>query len=228
MAMSRSYFSSSMGRPDFSIVASIARLSHKYQIEILLQSATNLLERAFPIEFEIWIENQGFKRAPLLFNPTQAIEAVNLIHLLGRTDMLPMAIYQCSLLDGAPIVRGTRRVDGTLEKLAPEDMERCIRAWKYCLACPQIFLDELFAPSETCERPHKCGPIFMEAAHARLRREGSGLLRGDPLCYIESDTLPRVGSLCPSCVTHRGRGRLLELQQQAWDLFMQTLQHISP
>ena len=123
-------------RPDdFADLAAAARLAHKYTVPVVLAEATLRLQQLFPPTFDILEETEDVRAAAERVRPHDAIEAVNLFHTLGSGgadgaqagDMLPAALYLCCQLEPGQLLRGHQRADGTLERLAMDDVERC---WK--------------------------------------------------------------------------------------------------
>lgn len=153
----------------------------------------------------------------MLFHPAQAIEAVNLIRLLGHVDMLPTALYQCCQLEPSLILWGVERADGTIERLAPADIELCFQAVRGLHIITQSFLLDIFRPCESCKHFQHCSHVYRNTARVKATEEG-GMFSGDPLRYIEdpADVEPLAGSLCQSCAIGRGTARLLYLQEGAW------------
>ncbi|PIL28388.1 hypothetical protein GSI_09539 [Ganoderma sinense ZZ0214-1] len=95
-------------RDHFADLAAAARLAHKYTVPVVLAEATLRLQQLFPPTFDIWEATEDVRAAAERVRPPDAIEAVNLLRLApGR------------------LLRGHRRADGTLERLAEDDVERC-------------------------------------------------------------------------------------------------------
>ncbi|KAI1781603.1 hypothetical protein LXA43DRAFT_978012 [Ganoderma leucocontextum] len=120
-------------RPDatvkFSVLAALARLSHKYQLDQLLEAVVLKLQRTFTTQFEVWNRSGGFleRSSPLELGFRHAIEALNLFRLLDRPDMVPVALYGCCQLQPAELLRGVKRDDGvSQERLSPADLELCM------------------------------------------------------------------------------------------------------
>ena len=209
-----------MDTPDFAIIAALARLSHKYQIDALLQPIVSLLERTFPTSFNTWLQNEGFRRAPIRFVHAQAIEAVNLVRVLGRPDMLPTALYASCQLTPAQICRGVPRADGTLERLEPGDVERCFSATMRLRSIAHGMAVRLFVYPR-CANPESCD-VLCNAVKEALEEEG-GLFGGD-LLRVGVDLAPREwGSwLCKLCAVRNLERGVLASQREAWS----SLHHV--
>ncbi|PIL26648.1 hypothetical protein GSI_11273 [Ganoderma sinense ZZ0214-1] len=128
----------------FSVIAAVARLGHKYQIEPSSRS------------YEEWLK-QGGRSSHLCDHilPFSWVEALNLIQLIGETDMLPLAIYHCCQ-SRSFLSNGTQRADGTVETLDPPMLERCAcyNARTRSIQRQALLNFEIFraGPSESCRR----------------------------------------------------------------------------
>ncbi|KAI0710511.1 hypothetical protein C8Q76DRAFT_598175, partial [Earliella scabrosa] len=96
----------------FAVVAALARLGHKYQLDGLLAESIRRLKSAFPSDLAEWDVVQGGSTALMRVNPTDAIEAFNLFRRIGEHAMLPSAMYGCAQLDCGELLRGVTRADG--------------------------------------------------------------------------------------------------------------------
>ena len=148
---------------DFPTLAAIARMGHKYKIDVVLETALSKLRMTLVSDLEAWVEDtkgQCVTHTPHLY----AIEAVNLFRRVQRPDMLDIPMYLCSLLDPDLLVGGTRRKDGTLERLSPEDLALCIGArQRLTLWC----LKEL---ASLCYNPHN-SPHCAQMCEWHLKRQ---------------------------------------------------------
>ncbi|PIL26653.1 hypothetical protein GSI_11278 [Ganoderma sinense ZZ0214-1] len=115
----------------FPVLAALGRLAHKYQLDQLLDAVVQRLKRSFTTRLATWDRSGGFDptRSPMRLYRDHAIEALNLLRLLDRPEMTPMAVYGCCQLPPKALVRGVRRADGAaLECLALDDLEWCLAA----------------------------------------------------------------------------------------------------
>lgn len=187
---------------EFSVLAAIARLSHKYELDELLEATVRRLKQTFTSGFDVWARNDGFERSPFSVSLSNAIEALNLFHTLGRLEMLPTALYQCCQLDPHYLVFGAPRADGTPESLGPEDLERCLRA-QNALSHEDILvaLAPSAQPAAACGNPHACRK-WMRALFLAVRNDPPPWLRGDPLSSFfvtVTNTSLQQGRLCTLC-----------------------------
>lgn len=114
-------------------------------------------------------------------------------------SVLPLAFYFCAQLDAEVLVHGTRLQDGTLSKLNPDDLVRCINAKSillYTLTQELPVLRISYGVNSKCPREKKCfSPEFhLEPATSRWearyhllsptkkRFRGSSSLFGAPVC----------------------------------------------
>ncbi|RDX51165.1 hypothetical protein OH76DRAFT_1481836 [Lentinus brumalis] len=203
----------------FAVLAALARLAHKYQLDELLSGACGRLASVFSADFDQWRITCGASNALVSLESTDAIEAFHLFSLIGRTDMVPTALYACCQLPFRDIVQGVVRADGTLEKLDSEDLERCLHAREFFTTSfawmSLTFLD--VEPSVRCTRRALCA----EGIHkVRL-----GPLSGPDICQgtqILSDhflflakSMEADGCICGECLAMLLR-RQYSLLQKLW------------
>ncbi|KAI0753648.1 hypothetical protein C8Q74DRAFT_1360943 [Fomes fomentarius] len=116
--------------PTYQQISAYIRLSHKYEIDFVLEQSLEYLQCYFHDDFDKW-----YVRTPLAPLPgmkiVHAIDIVNIARLTGRHFPPPF----CSAARlGQRLVEGYRRGDGSYGQLTPEDLGRCIAAQKL-LAC---------------------------------------------------------------------------------------------
>ncbi|KAI0710512.1 hypothetical protein C8Q76DRAFT_624395, partial [Earliella scabrosa] len=110
----------------FSILASLARMGHKYRIPALLTEATRRLESVYTLT-ACQSRHRSGSTALATVEPQDAIEALNLLRTIGRNDLVPAAFYACCLLDDRTLLQGAMRADGvTFERLRVKDLERIV------------------------------------------------------------------------------------------------------
>ncbi|OJT07012.1 hypothetical protein TRAPUB_2142 [Trametes pubescens] len=174
-------------------IFAIARLAHKYQADELQRQALSCIQEYYAICYDVW-ENKGqqgnvpFETSDM---PRYAIEAVAIARLTNTPSILPLAFYDCCRL-GGKVLEGWRHEDGSISRLADEDLERCLDGTRelachaakattlsfspepvcqsYCNSQTRIrlLLLELLSLSRWLHAPlHACTDLFAELAHAR-------------------------------------------------------------
>jgi len=160
---------------DFSLLAAITRLAHKYQVKDLLKDAVNRLERLFPITYEDFMEtfrDVRFDRG------RHAIEAVNLARLIGDDFILPSILYHCAQLDALTVIRGQTRPDGTVETLSSKDLEICLRGrdaliqTKTIIFTKALTLDQGARFRDGCEDEECCRHVMAYTAEEMATNSG--------------------------------------------------------
>ncbi|KAH9932308.1 uncharacterized protein B0H18DRAFT_1137503 [Fomitopsis serialis] len=143
----------SVDEAQFEDIAAWVRMSHKYNIQDLLVDAMKRLKQYFPDKFA------DFKDDPHAVQRQHAIVAVNLARLTDTATMVPPALYYCCTLDSRTLLRGSARSDGTVDCLAPEDLERCIQGKAELAGQAALCLSRICRPtvSSRCATPTACG-----------------------------------------------------------------------
>ncbi|OJT14406.1 hypothetical protein TRAPUB_9047 [Trametes pubescens] len=125
-------FPSTCHKPDepaaFSTLAALARLGYKYSIDRIFTAAIKRLKAVFTDDFQAWRAHEGRTTPLVKFTRNDAIEAVNLFRKSNQARLLPSALYMCCSLSVHTLLHGAQRADGTVEKLALNDLERCLVA----------------------------------------------------------------------------------------------------
>ncbi|PIL28389.1 hypothetical protein GSI_09540 [Ganoderma sinense ZZ0214-1] len=155
----------------FPVLAALGRLSHKYQLDQLLAGVIRRMKDTFTTQLDVWDPTQasGFcsagssLRLELELEPSDAIEALNLIRLLDRPEMIPTAVFGCCQESLALLLQGTtRRGDGvTAERLSPSDLELCFKVER-----------KLGSDDSDCLSPAKCLDslkVVLDKCHEDLR-----------------------------------------------------------
>ncbi|KAL6308622.1 hypothetical protein BKA93DRAFT_763419 [Sparassis latifolia] len=156
-------FGPNVSRVQFSFVASLIRLGHKYQIIGLRDDAVARLKTCFPSKFEEWDNFEKLRSSSMTMEKTDAITAVNLARLTENHSILPVALYGCCLLDTDTILFGTCRKDGSVERLSPEDTRNCIEGQRRLLRANRNALTWVFDAkkgSMDCELRESCSKIL--------------------------------------------------------------------
>lgn len=145
-----SYISPTEAVP-FSVLAAIARMAHKYQVDWLLEEATRRLKTAFSDKFTMW--PRDLSTSAVTVNGEDAVEAFNLFSRINLPDMLPAALYACCQLDLTYLVHGVLGANNAIvEKLDTDDLERCLTARRLLQERNVKLALTLFRdPSPTCQ-----------------------------------------------------------------------------
>ncbi|KAL6306852.1 hypothetical protein BKA93DRAFT_728331 [Sparassis latifolia] len=203
-------------RLEFSEVEALVRLAHKHQLDGLRAEALERLKAVFTDNFTIYSTRDEL---PLLLRPSDAISVVKLAHLTQELTLLPLALYQCAMLDATQLLEGVPLANGMIDNLSHEDLVRCING-KAILAhkCAMAFSRVFALASSECVSRSLCTST-LSAVQLRvlkmlsLRRHMHALICQ---CMCEElDKLRELGHLCEKChqfmyVTH------LEGRQQVW------------
>ncbi|KAH9937891.1 uncharacterized protein BXZ73DRAFT_20954, partial [Epithele typhae] len=136
----------------FSELASLLRLAHKYDVADAIAIAVDRLTKRFcdPFQSKLgavvdWDEIQTHltTSSGVTFDPADAVEALNLMRLVNSSfaptsnsprfpdSAVAVAIFYCCIaLESNPRVLrvGAPRADGTVEMLSDADFDRCVRA----------------------------------------------------------------------------------------------------
>ena len=108
--------------PSFAELSAVIRLSHKYNIDSVLQQELWRLKAWYPT---------GFDQRPSGINPVDISDpsmhfaVINLARLTGTSTILPGAFYMCRNLGLDVVRKGHVREDGSKEYLASDALNRC-------------------------------------------------------------------------------------------------------
>ncbi len=197
----------------FGIVAVIARLGHKYDVEWVLDEAKRRLRSIFMASYELWSETYGYSSDLVeILSDDSWIEATNIILLIGDTDMLPVAIYQCCQLSSAPF-KGTTRVDGTVETLDLPTLQLCFDARTKVIERQSKLNAETFraGPSKSCRQKEECDKIIRVIYWARVSACPQIYLTGSLMdeeigeLITEFEVGKRICNLCAVALRQRDR-----------------------
>nr|VWP00669.1 Uncharacterized protein [Ganoderma boninense] len=218
----------------FPVLAALARLSHKYQLDQLLSAVVHRLKHHFTTCLSAWDARGGADRRLLLrLSAPSAIEALNLFRLIDRPDMIPIALYECAQLNPVFLVHGGTRSDGiTREQLSPADMELCMEIkeellqatacllTRLCEACDTRIETVTVNPGSGCASPADCVE-GLRTVISRAHRDLSECLSADPLdMYYMSAAVssPVTGEICRACGTVV-KVHYSEERRRIWDSF---------
>ncbi|KAM5544921.1 hypothetical protein V8D89_001819 [Ganoderma adspersum] len=197
----------------FPVLAALARLSHKYQLDQLLAAVIHRMKGTFTTQLDVWEQSGRFCWiSALRLDSTYTIEALNLFRLLDRPEMIPVALYECCQHGPAFLLQGTTRKDGvTQESLSPSDLELCFQVRGELVRATVHLLTELCesytarllqaSSSPSCSSPAMClGSLktLLEKCHENLR----DCIFPDPLdsYYIAMlDNVVYNEELCGAC-----------------------------
>ena len=133
-------------KPSFHALSACIRLGHKYQVDHIVDDAMAFIRKAYPKDFPSYLERTMFRQE-------HAIGVVNLAHLVGATDVLPVAFLDCCALVSKNLVWGFLRPDGTREMLGPHDLARCVEAKDHLMreTVRRLYRMTRFKPSPKCD-----------------------------------------------------------------------------
>ncbi|KAI0788373.1 hypothetical protein C8Q74DRAFT_1195685 [Fomes fomentarius] len=188
----------------FSVLASLARLAHKYQLDFILEESIRRLKTIYTSKFEIWDKHQGISHGGIELKPCDALEAFNLFRRVDQPEMLPTAFYACCRLKTSQILHGTERSDGTLEILEPGDLERCLdsRIALQIHGAQAAVLSYDVHTDQGCSKPPLCGTTLRNQRRA-FPSSTPEILGTHPLTQFLAYRAEQFGHmqlLCPACV----------------------------
>ncbi|KAI0640026.1 hypothetical protein C8Q77DRAFT_1152936 [Trametes polyzona] len=195
-------------------LAALARLAHKYGLDTLLQVTLKRIRVVIPTEYQLWKSYESlesFREMGGLEERAFEIEAYNLLRQCGNEEMALVALEMCTDLSLPTLLHGCQRADGTLEKLPPDDLERCLLAREAISARSarynSQFADVTSPDREPCTSPALCLPMF------RLMRqsiEEMQDLRGNHTEHYKRRMVVRLsvdryhkGGICSACAEHQ-------------------------
>lgn len=151
---------------------------------------------------------------------SDAVEAVNLFRTIGRQEMLPVALYLCSVLPNSTLVRGDVRGDGSQEQLSPDDMVRCLEGRDQLCRQGTRFFYAVFGAevAQNCTTPDRCA-LFVQAWQRQLRSpQFEGMLGHTVLhefCLPLIEATRKTGELCTHCLERLTTSHE-QLQRDIW------------
>ena len=138
-------------------LSALARLAHKYQIDVVERYAIGRLKEVFTNNFEAW-EREVYVFNESFIAPCNPIDSIDLARLTNAPSMLPLSFYLCAQ-DMNLIVDGQKREDGTCTMLSNADMKRCIAGYGELCRMSEPMLQQTFLappPPNFCETPSEC------------------------------------------------------------------------
>ncbi|TCD61648.1 hypothetical protein EIP91_008136 [Steccherinum ochraceum] len=187
---------------DWYTTRSILRMSHKYEIDDLLEEGKRRLRLRFPGDLKSW-DRLYSSSAIVLGSPSDAISMANMTRFLGLSRLHHRALYDCCQLDTDMLVNGAYDDNLVREVLCSEDIRACIDgrtklAAASLRAMPSSWSD-LVGPDQTsCTSNMSCMQAFIDLGVSPLHRTK---INFDPLC--PSPSLKNLSrKLCKSCAKH--------------------------
>ncbi|KAL6298846.1 hypothetical protein BKA93DRAFT_923261 [Sparassis latifolia] len=211
---------------EFSEVAALVRLSHKYGIEPICRDGLARMRTIFTDDFSTWsdlrrstLDGVHSICSPVLhLKAAEAIMAVSLARLTNSLTMLPVALYICCLLQARVLLQGATLSDGSSAQLSAEDLQLCVRAISTLSTGHFAGILRLWAqPSPQCSRGSTCANslqkfVMRTSKHAKELTSVDVLGRSSDLI----DVLVVEGRPCADCaVCMKSRG--LEWSYRYWD-----------
>ncbi|GBE89238.1 hypothetical protein SCP_1502460 [Sparassis crispa] len=210
----------------FARIAALVRMSHKYEIDDLLEDALARIRTCFPDDFDVWESETGEhdSSSVMTFSPTDAITVVNLGRLTNTLSLLPVALYRCCQLRPQDLLSGSGEGDRVVEQLTTDDLARCIGARGVLVHEAIAMLRDIAAPvtSVYCRTHYICqegmGEI-LSAMYDHCKDElsiPSGRIH--PL-QSSSDVISQEASLCEVCDNCQLllKSRDVEARERLWN-----------
>ncbi|KAI1786600.1 hypothetical protein LXA43DRAFT_897702 [Ganoderma leucocontextum] len=215
----------------FPVLAALGRLAHKYQLDQLLEAVVHRLKSTFTTQLEVWDRSGGFEnptRSPLKLSHRHAIEALNLIRLLDKPEMVPTALYCCCQLGPDALVLGLKREDRvSLECLSSSDLVLCLETKALLVRQTVLLLSRLCqalaarikeaADDGRCPSQFTC-VVALKRLLDNWRDFPHEYTDEDPLNEYYMETLDAEEAdekMCSACVG-AVRIKLSELRKEAW------------
>ncbi|KAH9930230.1 uncharacterized protein B0H18DRAFT_1145954 [Fomitopsis serialis] len=206
------------------VASGILSLSHKYDIESFYEEAIYRLLEDYPVTFDRFRSTEQYFLEP--FEAAHHAGSIFIINAARRIrtpellELLPLAFYLCSLLDGSLLVKGVPRSNGELEKLSADDLLRCIngkeglmKANAAATMCLGPFTESL---ADDCKVFETCKKALVAITQDAL--EADIFSACDALTNIDSwiDEKARKYALCERCAGNI-RSVHRDAQKEVWD-----------
>ncbi|KAI0737397.1 hypothetical protein C8Q80DRAFT_1115176 [Daedaleopsis nitida] len=199
----------------FSILASLIRMGHKYNIPTVLNDALSRLKKYYTADFNSWRDCKARKRY-VSTTSLDAMTVIKLAHLTDTPSLLPIAYFVCcDLIAETYSDDSDKAAQLILADLAPEDPCRILTGSTHLVrhAAMRISAFLTAIPSADCKSPQRCdtkmhlllikrledGTAYQKLAHRSAIEPMAAWLVEDP-------ALP----LCGACVEN---GREFDIQQ---------------
>ncbi|KAI0355243.1 hypothetical protein OH77DRAFT_354435 [Trametes cingulata] len=142
----------------FHTLASLIRMSHKYGVQDVYNTALARLKKYYTSDLQAWDDRKG-RRRYVLANAADALTVLELAYLTNTPSLLPTAYLICCSLDNARrLKKRTRQEQPLLASLSPWDL-KCVVTGKAKLAqrrATRLLGFLRAAPCAACPRPEKC------------------------------------------------------------------------
>ena len=147
-----------------------------------MQRSIAYLKKHFVESYDTWARVDPPR--PPSFKAIHSIGVVNLAHMTNTPSLLPTALMGCCMLDATELIEGFKREDGTLEKLSPEDLGRCLLGRANLVRANTLATISLFNQklSEGCTRRDVCAPVFLRLLDELRNRCIQEVARHDASC----------------------------------------------
>ncbi|KAH9842444.1 uncharacterized protein C8Q71DRAFT_203514 [Rhodofomes roseus] len=187
-------------RLPFSTVACLIRLGHKYQMESILTGAISRLKTCFPALYADACMLRNRRSSYMSFKDEDAVAVVNLARLTQTGIVLPGALFVCALLPNELLLHGVPRGDGTMERLAPEDIVRCLNGRECLVRAARtrfewLLLEDMYT-SDDCSQEEECQPAMERMAKDIARQ---GLLSNIDFLNVMLAGQHETNNMCVSC-----------------------------
>ncbi|RDX41828.1 hypothetical protein OH76DRAFT_1363808 [Lentinus brumalis] len=209
------------GPMNFSVLAALVRMGHKYEVESVLDESLRRLGTVYTTDFAVWNEHQHEGTSVVSLCDEDAVEAINLFRLTGQSQMLPSAFYACARLDISEILAGMERADGTLETLSAEDLELLLEGRTELVKYDAHIIAHFFKPP----LPVDCTCPSVDLSRTLLANGSKMLLDSFP-SHLDADVLGSyftrlansycTSQLCRSCVDALAAHHFM-LRRKVWD-----------
>ncbi|TFY59726.1 hypothetical protein EVJ58_g5606 [Rhodofomes roseus] len=220
---------------EFTVVAALARLAHKYHITDLRNDAVARIKTLYTDKFEDFTKQQPHSHELLSYKRQDAFEAVQLAHLVNEETILPVALYLCCQArffeDHTAIAElmahraDIDKVDLQVRVWAEEDLSRCLVARprlmqaKFEVVCTTF--QQGLSPSCTGKRLSQCEEALHRVKDNILSYEVGNnyhpTLDVDCLasCLQDDPVGEELRSFCAECMAFF-RERDLAARSSAW------------
>ncbi|KAI0776585.1 hypothetical protein BD413DRAFT_602160 [Trametes elegans] len=182
-------------------VASVARLSHKYQIDQLFAQALALFMEQYTDNFDEWIKPN--RPLPIAATDLDAISAINIARLTNTPSILPLAFLSVGRA-GSAVLRGCLRDGACAEGLTFEDVARALDGRTAFLELSSKAVARIFVPeiSGYCTEPRRCARILALKAGALEDSLGKVFDVGAACSFVDQFEAPDPDTglkLCEKC-----------------------------
>ncbi|KAI0328032.1 hypothetical protein GY45DRAFT_1326831 [Cubamyces sp. BRFM 1775] len=144
----------------FPVLSALIRMSHKYGVQDLYDTALSRLKRFYTSDFETWRDVEGRKHY-VQTSPADALAVIEIAHITDNPSLIPTAYLMCCSLD--TLVRKKRTHDQILDvpmlsELTPWDLQRVFTG-KARLAqrrAAGVLAIMQAAPCKDCDKADRC------------------------------------------------------------------------